>query len=112
VVLLNGDLLGITRSPQELITSFRVLRRSGHVSEFVSIHLNKKQRTLYIASDAGRVCRPYIIVTKKMPRITAQHIRELTKGLRNFEDCIKEGLVECVVTNILPLCTYFKRLLV
>lgn len=54
VVLLNGDLLGITRGPRELVDSFRVLRRAGHVSEFVSIFLNHKQRTLYIASDAGR----------------------------------------------------------
>lgn len=54
VVLLNGDLLGITRGPRELIDSFRILRRSGHVSEFVSVFLNTNQRTLYIASDAGR----------------------------------------------------------
>ena len=40
-----------------------------------------------------------------MPRITAQHIRELTKGLRNFEDCIKEGLVEYVYAFHVFLCT-------
>eukprot|EP00035_Acanthoeca_spectabilis_P004176 m.99830 g.99830 ORF g.99830 m.99830 type:complete len:1167 (-) comp12472_c0_seq1:7267-10767(-) len=105
VVLLNGDLLGITRGPRELIDSFRILRRSGHVSEFVSVFLNTNQRTLYIASDAGRVCRPYIIVKNMVPMITEAHMRELTKGLRNFEDCVKDGLVEYLDVNEENDCT-------
>lgn len=31
--------------------------------------------------------------------ITAAHMRELTKGVRNFEDCVREGLVEYLDVN-------------
>jgi hypothetical protein len=34
-----------------------MLRRKGYVSEHVSIFLNRTQRCVYLASDAGRICR-------------------------------------------------------
>jgi len=61
-VFLNGNLLGVTRTPASLVRSFRQMRRAGRVNSFVSIFLNLAQRCVFIASDSGRVCRPYIIV--------------------------------------------------
>ena len=40
-----------------LVRSVRLLRRAGKLSPFVSVYLNKRQRCVYLASDAGRVCR-------------------------------------------------------
>ena len=54
---------------------------------------------MYISSDGGRVCRPYIIVSKSRPLVTQRHIQELTQGLRGFEDFLKEGLVEYLDVN-------------
>ena len=99
VVFLNGVLLGVTQRPRSLIREFRLLRRTGHVSEFVSININQKQKMVYIASDGGRVCRPYIIVDSRRPRLLSRHIDELTMGLRSFEDCLKNGLVEYLDVN-------------
>ena len=53
-----------------MATDFRKLRRSGHVSEFISINLNVKQKTLYISSDGGRVCRPYVFLLSSPPSVT------------------------------------------
>ena len=38
------------------------MRRRGLIGEFVSIYLNEKQSSVYIATDGGRVCRPLLIV--------------------------------------------------
>lgn len=76
LVFLNGSLLGVTctfvngcyspsssqslwifGSHQRIIEAFRKMRRGGQLSEFVSIYKNDRQRSLFIASDAGRVCR-------------------------------------------------------
>lgn len=50
------------------------MRRNGLLSEFVSVSTNAAQRSVYIASDGGRLCRPYIIVTDGKPRITQHDI--------------------------------------
>ena len=99
VVLLNGILYAISRTPKFLVTTFRELRRSGKISEFVSIYTNARQRTINISSDAGRVCRPYIIVENQRSKITNRHMKQLNKGVRSFTDCIKEGLVEFLDVN-------------
>ncbi len=77
------------------------MRRAGRVKEFVSIYLHTVQRSVYIASDAGRVCRPLIIVdpAKAIPRVTQKHMKELTDGYRTFDDFVKEGLIEFLDVN-------------
>lgn len=35
------------------------------------------QRSVYIASDGGRVCRPLVIADKGVSRIKEQHMKEL-----------------------------------
>eukprot|EP00123_Amoebidium_parasiticum_P016330 comp23392_c4_seq1/m.38764 comp23392_c4_seq1/g.38764 ORF comp23392_c4_seq1/g.38764 comp23392_c4_seq1/m.38764 type:complete len:1167 (-) comp23392_c4_seq1:231-3731(-) len=99
LVFLNGTLLGITRNWKQLVRNMRLMRRAGHLSEFVSIFPSHAQRCVNIASDGGRVCRPYVIVENRRPRITSQHIKELNEGLRTFDDFLKEGLVEYLDVN-------------
>lgn len=79
----------------------------------MSIHLNPSHRCIYIASDSGRICRPLIIVNNGKPIVTEKHIKvcnshcqhnltiskELLDGLRNFDDFVKEGLVEFLDVN-------------
>ena len=43
--------------------------------------------------------RPYIIVEKGKPRVTGRHLAELSRGLRSFEDFLREGLVEYLDVN-------------
>ncbi|XP_072044988.1 DNA-directed RNA polymerase III subunit RPC2-like [Amphiura filiformis] len=99
IVFLNGNILGVIRDHQRLIRTFRLMRRAGYISEFVSVCLNVTQQCVYIASDGGRVCRPYIIVDKSKPKVTNKHIKELTRGFRSFDDFLREGLVEYLDVN-------------
>lgn len=74
VVNVNGAIIGLTRYPARFVANFRKLRRAGRLSEFVSVYINNHHRTILIASDGGRICRPMIIVERGRPRVTPEHI--------------------------------------
>jgi DNA-directed RNA polymerase III subunit RPC2 len=99
LVSLNGIIIGVHTQPQQFVSAFRMLRRRGQIPEFVSIYIHEQHKTIYIASDGGRLCRPLIIVEKGVPKVTSQHIKELTDGLRAFDDFLKEGLIEYIDVN-------------
>lgn len=98
IVFLNGKILGVVQDHKRLICMFRMLRRFGRLSEFVSICPNHHHKCVFIASDGGRVCRPYIIVEKGQAKVTEQHIQMLSKGME-FEDFLRQGLVEYLDVN-------------
>lgn len=75
VVNVNGAIVGLTRTPHRFVANFRKVRRAGKVSAFVSIYINNHHRTVHIASDGGRICRPMIIVENQRPLVTNDHIR-------------------------------------
>ena len=99
VVFLNGLILGVHQAPYDFVKAFRRLRRNGKIGEFVSIQLNATQRNINIASDGGRVCRPLILVTHGKPMVNEHHLRELADGVRNFDDFVKDGVIEYLDVN-------------
>lgn len=98
-VFLNGQPLGAHSNPDFLVRTIRMLRRRGKVSEFVSVYKFEDSREVHLACDGGRLIRPLIIVEKGFPKINQSHIQELIKGIRNFDDFIREGLVEYLDVN-------------
>lgn len=74
VVNVNGSIVGLTRFPARFVANFRKLRRSGRISEFISVYINHHHHTVHIASDGGRICRPMIIVENQRPRVRTEHI--------------------------------------
>ena len=87
IVFLNGLILGVHRNPAVFARNLRGLRRNGKFGEFVSgenarsaqarwcvlwhggdtrytpaVYIHESHRTVHIATDGGRVCRPVIIV--------------------------------------------------
>ncbi|CAO2814458.1 unnamed protein product [Amaranthus hypochondriacus] len=99
LVFFNGRILGKCRKPEKLASTLRKLRRSGRISEFVSVYVNKKQHCVYIASDGGRICRPLVIADKGVSRVKKHHIDELVAGVRTFDDFLHEGLIEYIDVN-------------
>ena len=85
--------------------NFRLLRKRGRIQEFVSIYINDQQNGIYIASDGGRLVRPLIIVERKRgetvgrPKVTREHIQDLSLGLKDFNDFLREGLIEYLDVN-------------
>ncbi|KAA1466839.1 beta and beta-prime subunits of DNA dependent RNA-polymerase [Dentipellis sp. KUC8613] len=99
VVNVNGTIIGLTRFPARFVHNFRRLRRAGRVSEFVSVYINHHHRTVNIASDGGRICRPMIIVERGRPMVTSEHVQLLKQKSLEFDDFLRQGLVEYLDVN-------------
>ncbi|EJU00374.1 subunit of DNA dependent RNA-polymerase [Dacryopinax primogenitus] len=99
MVNVNGSIIGLTRQPGRFVVALRKLRRAGRISEFVSVYINHHHKTVHIAADGGRICRPMIIVEKGRPRVTEDHIKLLKKGHVTFDDFLRKGLVEYLDVN-------------
>lgn len=99
LVFLNGQILGIHNKPYEFVQNFRKLRRHGRIKEFVSIYIHDELKSIYIASDGGRVCRPLIVVENGKSKVQSFHLKELSNGLRTFDDFLKDGLIEYLDVN-------------
>ena len=99
VVVLNGLVKGLTGNPKKFVTDFRELRRAGYVNAFVSISTNFNTNSINIASDGGRICRPYIVVKNGKATITDRHLKELSRGVKTFKDFVRKGLIEYLDVN-------------
>ena len=99
MILINGTPSALTSAPEQFITNFRILRRGGHMSEFVSIYMDIHIRAVKIATDEGRICRPLIIVERGRSKVTARSLQALRKGRIGFDDFLKRGLVEYLDVN-------------
>ena len=99
LVLLNGLVLGAHLHPNKLVKQLRIMRRRGMVGEFVSVYLHKKQKTVHIASDGGRVCRPLLVMENGKTKLTQVHLEALSMGITNIQDLLKQGVVEYVDVN-------------
>jgi DNA-directed RNA polymerase III subunit RPC2 len=99
LVLLNGSILGSVSQPLQFADKFRKLRRSGRVSEFVSVHVTKG--FVHIASDGGRVCRPLIIVDERTGQLKMKqkHLDALKRNEWKFDDFLRRGYVEYLDVN-------------
>lgn len=70
--------MGIHRDPEQLMTTLRKLRRQMDiiVSE-VSMVRDIRDREIRIYTDAGRVCRPLLIVENQKLLLKKHHIDKL-----------------------------------
>lgn len=99
IVFLNGNILGVVLGHSSLVQTFRMMRRKGCIGPFVSIHVSHVKRCIFIHTDGGRLCRPYIIVHRGRPLVKQEHIDEITNGTRKFRDFLDEGLIEFLDVN-------------
>lgn len=103
-MFVNGKPIGYTNTPKELCTAIRGLRRTRHINEFVSVHCKPVLNCVHVVSDGGRLCRPYIIVRDGKPLVTQGMIEDLTNKILNWEDFLKQGVIEYLDSNELNDC--------
>lgn len=99
IIFMNGTPMALTLKPKKFLNSFRRLRRTGRISEFVSIFINHHQNGVHIATDDGRICRPLIVVERGIPQVDANHLGKLRDGTMEFDDFLAQGLVEYLDVN-------------
>ncbi|CAD7949954.1 unnamed protein product [Amoebophrya sp. A120] len=108
LVFFNGLLLGSCRDPNTLMTHIKELRRRGVIFQFTSIYHHENTKTINIACDEGRLCRPLLIVEngkclfdpkKHVPLLTGRHPDGTRAKRWTFTDFLNNGVVEFVDVN-------------
>ncbi|KAK4247098.1 hypothetical protein P885DRAFT_69931 [Corynascus similis CBS 632.67] len=99
IIHLNGTPFALTRHPKQFASRFKTMRRRGHISPFIGIHINEHFSAIHIATDEGRICRPYIIVKDGKPKLKAEHLRLLQLGKATFDDFLKNSVIEYLDVN-------------
>ena len=84
-IFVNGCWVGIHRDPEQLIMTLRRLRRQMDiiVSE-VSMVRDIRDKEIRIYTDAGRVCRPLLIVEEQKLLLKKSHVEQLKE--REYND--------------------------
>jgi len=57
-VIVNGLWAGVIDEPQEAVNKIRLFRRNALIPVYTSVTFNISHNTIYIYTDAGRICRP------------------------------------------------------
>ncbi|KAL2205216.1 DNA-directed RNA polymerase III 130 kDa polypeptide [Sarocladium strictum] len=99
IIHVNGTPFALTRYPKRFAAKFRAMRRKGWISPFVGINLNTHFNAVHIATDEGRICRPYIIVKNGQQRLKPEHLQLLQMGKFSFDDFLTHGIVEYLDVN-------------
>ncbi|XP_063435177.1 DNA-directed RNA polymerase II subunit RPB2 [Mytilus trossulus] len=99
-IFVNGCWVGIHRDPEQLMSTLRKLRREMDiiVSE-VSMIRDIQDREIRIYTDAGRICRPLLIVENQKLLLKNSHIKQLKQKEYNnysWQDLVASGVVEYI----------------
>ncbi len=99
-VFIDGSHCGYSVSPKELVIELRNKRRKGEIPNDLGVAYFSKEyginEEIYLNCDEGRVLRPLIIVDNGTPRLQQEHIDKIHCGEWNWEDLIKEGIIEYI----------------
>ena len=66
-VFVNGSWIGISNTPEDLLNVLRLYRRNGLIDTYTSISWDITQNTIFLYTDAGRLCRPLFYVEDSQP---------------------------------------------
>jgi DNA-directed RNA polymerase subunit B len=101
-VYVNGNLIGISETPKELVDELRKRRRNGSLcippekSNEVNIRYNEYMNSVIINCDEGRLRRPLFIIESGKLLLTKKHIEGIQNNRITFNDLIMEGIVEFI----------------
>merc|ERR1719489_434617 len=101
-IFVNGCWVGIHRDPEQLMATLRKLRRQMDIiNAEVSMIRDIRDREIRIMTDAGRICRPLLIVEDCKLLIKRHHIEQLKNREFNsyqWQDLVASGAVEYIDT--------------
>jgi len=61
-VFVNGHWAGAINNPFETVEKIKLFRRNGLLPIYTSVNFDIKQNTVFIYTDAGRICRPIFYI--------------------------------------------------
>ncbi len=93
-VFFDGEYLGKTDEPEELVKKIREARRKGEISYQVNVAYFPGKNEVRINGDSGRVRRPLIIIENGTAKLTKEIIEQVKENKLGWFDLIKKGIIE------------------
>ena len=90
-VIVNGRWVGVLAEPRQTEQTIKALRRVAVIPTYTSIYWSIKDNTLYIYTDAGRICRPIFHMGGSAPASYASHTPHRGKTSPRGVKGISEG---------------------
>ncbi|EPQ06237.1 DNA-directed RNA polymerase II subunit RPB2 [Myotis brandtii] len=101
-IFVNGCWVGIHKDPEQLMNTLRKSRcQMDIIVSEVSMIRDIREREIRIYTDAGRICRPLLIVEKQKLLLKKRHIDQLKEREYNnhsWQDLVASGVVEYIDT--------------
>jgi DNA-directed RNA polymerase subunit B len=101
-VYVNGNLIGVSETPKELVDELRNRRRNGSLcippekSTEVNMRYNEYMNSVIINCDEGRLRRPLFVVKDGKLLLNKKHLEAIQNNRNAFQDLIMEGVVEFI----------------
>jgi DNA-directed RNA polymerase subunit B len=98
-VCVDQVFIGTHNKAEELVQNIKNLRRKRKLPSFINVRYNMKEDTVEILTEKGRIRRPLILVENGKPKITQEQVAKIKKNELNWDDLLKEGVVEYLDTD-------------
>ncbi len=95
-VHVNGDIFGLHKRPQKLVSQFKRRRRQGKIRHEVSIRHDTENKDVFINTDRGRILRPLLVIDNGSLTLSKSHLDGIRSGEIDFADLVRGGVVEWV----------------
>mmetsp|Transcript_7920 Transcript_7920/g.18680 ORF Transcript_7920/g.18680 Transcript_7920/m.18680 type:complete len:1104 (-) Transcript_7920:38-3349(-) len=99
IVFLNGRYIGFHGDSPSFLFSLRKLRRMGMIGEYTSIFWETNSRTIFLATDSGRICRPFLVIEFGKTKIRKEYEILIEKGICSWKDLLRDGFLEFLDLN-------------
>lgn len=93
LILINGVLVNQTRRHVEIFDTLKWRKTHDELSPYVGVCLDDAKKEIRIHTDAGRVCRPLLVVNPETGclKLNDEHVKPL-----KFSKLVREGYVEYI----------------
>ena len=105
-VFINGNWIGQSFTPNDLVHKLRVLKRSGVIDIYTSISWNINDKEIKVWTDSGRLCRPLYIVENNQLKINDELIDEIKEKGLSFKDLLIRDLESSKITDEKAIIEY------
>ena len=78
-IMVNGNWIGVTDKPLELVNMLKLYKRNGIVPIFTSISFDYEHNEVYIYTDGGRLTRPIYYVEKGKESFNRENVIQMFK---------------------------------
>ena len=87
-VIVNGDIVGIHRNPNELYAKLKDFKLSGRINIYTGIHWNTFEKEITICTEGGRCVRPLYKISGKSLDVSEELIKDIQSKQTTWKDIL------------------------